>query len=104
MSAFYYLYYKFNHLLYYQDFFIIYFLFQSRPYSYNFGVSDSYSGVDYNRAESRSDRGVTKGSYTVALPDGRIQTVSYTGKEALKSDLLRIVYGSQMGPKKMLIT
>jgi len=55
--------------------------YQSRPYSYNFGVSDSYSGVDYNRAESRSDRGVTKGSYTVALPDGRIQTVSYTADD-----------------------
>ena len=66
---------------------IISFLFQSRPYSYNFGVSDSYSGVDYNRAESRSDRGVTKGSYTVALPDGRVQTVSYTGKEVLHHDL-----------------
>jgi len=55
--------------------------YQSRPYSYNFGVSDSYSGVDYNRAESRSDRGVTKGSYTVALPDGRIQTVSYVADD-----------------------
>jgi len=55
--------------------------YQSRPYSYNFGVSDSYSGVDYNRAESRSDRGVTKGSYTVALPDGRVQTVSYTADD-----------------------
>jgi len=55
--------------------------YQSRPYSYNFGVSDEYSGVDYNRAESRSDRGVTKGSYTVALPDGRIQTVSYVADD-----------------------
>ena len=79
-------------------------MFQSRPYSYNFGVNDEYSGVDYNRAESRSDLGVTKGSYTVALPDGRIQTVSYTGKEALKTDLLGIVYDSQPIPKNMLIT
>jgi len=78
--------------------------YQSRPYSYNFGVNDEYSGVDYNRAESRSDLGVTKGSYTVALPDGRIQTVSYVGKEALKTDLLGIVYDSQPIPKNMLIT
>ena len=26
---------------------------QARPYSFNFGVDDEYSGVDYTRAESR---------------------------------------------------
>ena len=54
---------------------------QPKPYSYNFGVNDEYSGVDYNRAEERSDSGVTKGSYTVKLPDGRVQIVSYIGKK-----------------------
>ena len=34
--------------------------------------------MDYNRAEERSDSGVTRGSYTVRLPDGRVQTVEYT--------------------------
>ena len=28
-------------------------VFQARPYSFNFGVDDEYSGVDYKRAESR---------------------------------------------------
>ena len=36
--------------------------------------------MDYNRAEERSDTGVTRGSYTVKLPDGRVQTVSYVGQ------------------------
>ena len=43
-------------------------------------MNDEYSGVDYNRAEERSDSGVTRGSYTVKLPDGRVQTVSYIGQ------------------------
>ena len=43
-------------------------------------MNDAYSGVDYNRAEERSDTGVTRGSYTVKLPDGRVQTVSYVGQ------------------------
>ena len=43
-------------------------------------MNDEYSGVDYNRAEERSDTGVTRGSYTVRLPDGRVQTVSYVGE------------------------
>ena len=75
---------------------------QARPYSFNFGVDDEYSGVDYTRAESRyrpiiissqtiivatfrSDAGVTRGSYSVALPDGRVQTVSYTGNILIKT-------------------
>ena len=55
--------------------------YEPKPYSYNFGVNDAYSGVDYNRAEERSDSGVTRGSYTVKLPDGRIQTVSYVADD-----------------------
>ena len=45
-------------------------------YSYNYGVNDGYSGANYNADESR-DGYVTKGSYSVALPDGRVQTVTY---------------------------
>merc|ERR1711874_357240 len=40
------------------------------------GVNDDYSGANFQQTESR-DGYATSGSYTVALPDGRIQTVKY---------------------------
>eukprot|EP00090_Calanus_glacialis_P045070 TRINITY_DN815_c0_g1_i2.p1 TRINITY_DN815_c0_g1~~TRINITY_DN815_c0_g1_i2.p1 ORF type:complete len:139 (-),score=56.25 TRINITY_DN815_c0_g1_i2:80-496(-) len=46
-------------------------------YTYQYGVSDDYSGANFQQAETR-DGYSTSGSYTVALPDGRIQTVKYT--------------------------
>merc|ERR1712013_555092 len=46
-------------------------------YTYQYGVSDDYSGANFQQTESR-DGYATSGSYTVNLPDGRIQTVKYT--------------------------
>ena len=45
-------------------------------YSYTYGVNDDYSGANFQQTESR-DGYATSGSYTVALPDGRTQTVTY---------------------------
>ncbi|XP_037804833.1 larval cuticle protein A3A-like [Penaeus monodon] len=45
-------------------------------YNYNYGVVDSYSGVNLGHTESR-DGYKTEGSYTVDLPDGRKQIVKY---------------------------
>ncbi len=44
---------------------------------YQYAVKDDYSGVDFSQNENR-DGYATSGSYSVALPDGRIQTVTYT--------------------------
>ncbi|KAJ8950638.1 hypothetical protein NQ318_010837 [Aromia moschata] len=48
------------------------------PKSYEFGyqVKDDYTGTNYNRRES-SDGNQVRGEYRVALPDGRIQIVTY---------------------------
>ena len=46
-------------------------------YSYDYKVQDATSGVDFGQNESR-DGAVTQGSYYVALPDGRVQRVTYT--------------------------
>ncbi|KAG7166325.1 Pro-resilin-like 10 [Homarus americanus] len=45
-------------------------------YAYEFAVQDGESGNDFAAQESR-DLDNTKGSYTVQLPDGRLQTVTY---------------------------
>jgi hypothetical protein len=48
-----------------------------KPYAFEYGVADDYSGSNFRAAET-SDAKVTSGSYSVNLPDGRIQTVTYT--------------------------
>ncbi|KAG7171376.1 Pro-resilin-like 138 [Homarus americanus] len=45
-------------------------------YTYNYGVADEYSGANFGHSEVR-DGYKTEGSYTVNLPDGRKQTVTY---------------------------
>ena len=46
-------------------------------YAYNYAVVDDYAGLNYNQEESR-DGYATNGQYSVLLPDGRTQTVTYS--------------------------
>ena len=48
-----------------------------KPYAFQYGVADEYSGTNFNAQETADGKAVS-GSYQVALPDGRIQTVTYT--------------------------
>ncbi|XP_037086133.1 cuticle protein 7-like, partial [Pollicipes pollicipes] len=45
-------------------------------YAFDYAVADEYSGSDFAADETR-DGASTTGSYRVALPDGRVQTVTY---------------------------
>merc|ERR1740123_1024818 len=47
------------------------------PYTYNYAVADDYSNSNFNAGESSDGLGNAEGSYSVALPDGRIQHVNY---------------------------
>lgn len=46
-------------------------------YSFEWLVKDDYSKNDYGQKESRNGKN-SQGSYHVALPDGRVQTVTYS--------------------------
>ncbi|CAG0899862.1 unnamed protein product [Cyprideis torosa] len=46
-------------------------------YNFNWAVRDDETGIDMGHQEAR-DGDNTQGSYRVLLPDGRIQTVTYT--------------------------
>ena len=50
---------------------------EAHPYEYSYAVADDYSKSNFNANEASSN-GVVTGSYSVHLPDGRIQTVKYT--------------------------
>lgn len=48
----------------------------AKPYAFDYGVRDDYSGANYGHSETSNGNSV-EGSYQVALPDGRTQIVKY---------------------------
>ena len=46
-------------------------------YTWEYAVKDDYSNNDFGHKEARNGAH-TDGKYYVALPDGRLQTVTYT--------------------------
>ena len=48
-----------------------------KPYSFEYGVEDHYTGTKFSQQESSDAKTVT-GGYSVQLPDGRTQHVHYT--------------------------
>ena len=59
-------------------------------YAYNYAVDD-YNGVKINAGEQR-DGYATSGSYSVVLPDGRLQTVNYQVADAYSGYVADVVY------------
>ncbi|KAK2714886.1 hypothetical protein QYM36_009174 [Artemia franciscana] len=51
------------------------------PYDFAWAVKDDYTYNDYNHQETSDGNGYVKGSYQTLLPDGRVQTVTYTADD-----------------------
>ena len=49
-----------------------------RGYTDTYAVADDYSKASFSADETSDGAGNAQGSYSVALPDGRIQRVAYT--------------------------
>merc|ERR1712038_1261061 len=49
-----------------------------QPYAYEYGVADDYNKANFKKSETQDGNGVVSGSFVIALPDGRIQTTTYT--------------------------
>lgn len=52
-----------------------------QPYEFQYGVSDAYSGTNFQAIENQNEKGAVVGTYKVNLPDGRVQTVTYTADD-----------------------
>merc|ERR1719371_150723 len=51
------------------------------PFTYNYAVADDYSGSNFQVSETDDGTAARQGGYSVNLPDGRIQHVSYTAND-----------------------
>merc|ERR1711892_192044 len=49
-----------------------------QPFAYQYGVMGDYSKNNFQKTETQDAEGKVAGSFTIALPDGRIHTTTYT--------------------------
>merc|ERR1711970_1228954 len=47
-------------------------------FAYQYGVADDYTNTNFKKEENQDAYGNVAGSFTIALPDGRIRTTTYT--------------------------
>merc|ERR1711892_651825 len=68
----------------------------SAQYIFGYSITDSVTGDSKSRQESQ-DGDVVRGSYSVADPDGRIRTVTYTADD-VHGFQATVTYDGQPGP------
>merc|ERR1712060_796541 len=64
------------------------------PYTYTYAVADDYSKANFQQSEPNDGTGAVTGSYSVNLPDGRIQTVTYNAND-LTGNVAEVTYSGE---------
>merc|ERR1711936_656400 len=64
------------------------------PHTYTYAVADDYSKANFQQSESNDGTGAATGSYSVNLPDGRIQTVTYNAND-LTGNVATVEYAGE---------
>merc|ERR1712021_252775 len=64
------------------------------PYTYTYAVADDYSQANFQQSEANDGTGAVSGSYSVNLPDGRIQTVAYNAND-ITGNVATVEYSGQ---------
>merc|ERR1712192_310221 len=64
------------------------------PYQYQYAVADDYSGSSFQAAETDDGTAARTGSYSMNLPDGRTQHVSYTAND-IEGYVATVTYDGQ---------
>ena len=74
----------------------LFFSFQAEPanYEYQYAVKDEYSGVNIDASEAQ-DGYATTGGYSVVLPDGRTQRVTYTVADDVSGYVADVQYDGE---------
>eukprot|EP00091_Calanus_sinicus_P014846 TRINITY_DN32546_c0_g1_i1.p1 TRINITY_DN32546_c0_g1~~TRINITY_DN32546_c0_g1_i1.p1 ORF type:complete len:228 (+),score=32.65 TRINITY_DN32546_c0_g1_i1:79-762(+) len=67
---------------------------QPPVYNYQYAVKDDYTGTNYEAAEQR-EGAPTSGSYSVDLPDGRTQIVTYNVADAHSGYVADVSYSGK---------
>ena len=66
--------------------------YQPDPFSFTYGVHDDHYNTDFSESRSGDGAGNIKGEYSVALPDGRIQYVTYTADGGYGGTVMEVSY------------
>merc|ERR1712071_579216 len=66
-----------------------------QPYAYEYGVADDYSKANFKKTETQDAEGKVAGSFTIALPDGRMQT---TTTDSLLRSLMKVPLSTPQSP------
>merc|ERR1719295_2458733 len=63
-----------------------------QPFHFAYGVNDDYTHTDFSEQRSGDIAGNIEGEYTVALPDGRIQHVTYHADGGYGGTVMEVTY------------